>query len=40
MSGRIGKDMPTVRRNIRILKGNRVIKRVGSNKTGSWKIIK
>ena len=40
ISVKLGKSLPTVKRKIKNLKDRKVIERIGSDKTGSWKILK
>jgi predicted HTH transcriptional regulator len=40
ISERLGISLRTVKRNIKKLKDNGMIDRVGSDKTGSWKVLK
>ena len=40
ISEKLGKSLPTVKRKIKDLKERKMIERIGSDKTGSWKILK
>ena len=40
ISVKLGKSLATIKRKIKDLKDRKVIERIGSDKTGSWKILK